>query len=88
MQLPGSPQLRSAFFALAAIFLFGCAAPSQQVHEENFRHTIEGDVLPWTDKSFDADDEKFTFAVFSDLTGGERDRVFRNRRRAAGVVAT
>jgi hypothetical protein len=31
---------------------------------------------PWTDQDFDAADDKFTFAVFADLTGGERDRVF------------
>lgn len=31
---------------------------------------------PWTHEEFDAGDDKFTFAVFSDLTGGERDKVF------------
>lgn len=33
--------------------------------------------MPWTHDNFDADDgKKFTFAVVSDLTGGERDGVF------------
>jgi hypothetical protein len=33
-------------------------------------------VLPWTNEEFDFEDDKFTFAVFADLTGGERPRVF------------
>ena len=41
-----------------------------------FRHIVEGGVHPWTHERFDADSSKFTFAIFSDLTGGERDRVF------------
>lgn len=32
--------------------------------------------MPWTNAAFDAADGKFTFAVFSDLTGGEREKVF------------
>jgi hypothetical protein len=31
---------------------------------------------PWTGKEFDAEEGKFTFAVFSDLTGGEREGIF------------
>lgn len=41
-----------------------------------FRHKMTGEVLPWTHDRFDAAEDKFTFAVFSDLTGGERKRVF------------
>ncbi len=41
-----------------------------------FDHRLDSDVRPWTREAFDADDEKFTFAVFSDLTGGEREKVF------------
>jgi len=37
---------------------------------------VSGQLLPWTNENFDAADDKFTFAVFSDLTGGERERVF------------
>jgi 3',5'-cyclic AMP phosphodiesterase CpdA len=33
-------------------------------------------ALPFSHSNFDDDPEKFTFAVFSDLTGGERDGVF------------
>jgi predicted phosphodiesterase len=37
---------------------------------------VSGEILPWTDEKFDSARQKFTFAVFSDLTGGERERVF------------
>ena len=32
--------------------------------------------LPWTHKNFDSDPQKFTFAIHSDLTGGERPEIF------------
>ena len=41
----------------------------------DFRHA-GGDIQPWTHEQFDASDDKFAFAVFADLTGGERDKVF------------
>jgi hypothetical protein len=41
-----------------------------------FEHDVAGPATPWTDGRFDDADGKFTFAVFSDLTGGERDGVF------------
>jgi 3',5'-cyclic AMP phosphodiesterase CpdA len=39
-------------------------------------HDVHDDTRPWTHDNFDADDDKFTFAVFSDLSGGERDKIF------------
>jgi hypothetical protein len=50
-------------------------APGEQASAD-FTSSLSGDVRPWTHENFDADDDKFTFAVFSDLTGGERDRIF------------
>jgi hypothetical protein len=41
-----------------------------------FSTPVSGDVLPWKHENFDAEDSKFTFAVFADLTGGERPRIF------------
>jgi hypothetical protein len=32
--------------------------------------------VPWTGQDFDNDPDKFTFAIFSDLTGGEREGIF------------
>ena len=51
----------------------GCAA---DVSVDEFESAVETDPRPWTHENFDADDDKFTFAVFADLSGGERDRVF------------
>lgn len=49
----------------------GASAPGH-----GFEHTIDSGKKPWTHERFDAGEDKFTFAVFSDLTGGERDGVF------------
>ncbi len=57
--------------ALLAILNIGVAqAPVE------FRHDASDEVKPWVHENFDAADDKFTFAVFSDLTGGERPRIF------------
>ena len=41
-----------------------------------FVHDIVRGPLPWTDRDFAYDPDAVRFAVFSDLTGGERDGVF------------
>jgi len=56
-----------------ALYAVACTPADQTT---NFEHGIETEPRPWTHENFDADDVKFTFAVFSDLTGGERDKVF------------
>ncbi len=62
---------------VAVIFsLSACAGPGNSPTDSEFRHSVPGEVLPWTNENFDAGKEKFTFAVFSDLTGGERERIF------------
>tara|TARA_B100001029_G_C14997413_1_gene415898 strand:+ start:229 stop:1158 length:930 start_codon:yes stop_codon:yes gene_type:complete len=43
--------------------------------KEVFIHDLQG-VLPWTSENFDVSEDKFTFAIFSDLAGGEREGVF------------
>jgi hypothetical protein len=61
----------------SALVLALCAVACTPVDQTtSFEHGIETGPQPWTHENFDADDEKFTFAVFSDLTGGERDKVF------------
>ncbi len=42
----------------------------------DFHHGIESGPRPWTDRNFDAAPDKFTFAVFADITGGRRAGVF------------
>lgn len=53
------------------------ATAQAEVQPESWRHNISAaSPKPWTDHAPDASAEKFTFAVFSDLTGGERSGVF------------
>jgi len=68
----------SRFATLAALIcvLLGCTDSSTPPGELAFQHDLPGSVNPWTNENFDSADDKFMFAVFSDLTGGERERVF------------
>jgi 3',5'-cyclic AMP phosphodiesterase CpdA len=43
--------------------------------KKNFEHTISQGATPWLNENFDADD-KFTFAIITDLNGGERKGIF------------
>jgi len=58
----------------AYLLLVPMMAPAQD--EPDFKHEVADDLRPWTHEQFDADEDKFTFAVFSDLTGGEREHIF------------
>lgn len=65
----------------AGVFLLlwvfsGCSGSSSSPDELGFQHDLSGQVLPWTHENIDAAGDKFTFAVFSDLTGGEREQIF------------
>ena len=74
MRTRPSPAL---LFVVASILLSsGCDTDSDAKKTPVFSHDVQREVLPWTNESFDAADDKFTFAIFSDLTGGERERVF------------
>ena len=42
----------------------------------DFSHGVEEGPRPWTDKNFDRDPGKFTFAIHADITGGERQGIF------------
>ena len=58
-----------------AVVASGCAQPGPVPQVERFRHAIEG-TKPWTHENFDNGGDKFTFGIFADLTGGEREGVF------------
>jgi len=59
------------------LFISACANhPAIPPEPPVFQHDITGEAVPWTHDGFDNDADKFTFALFSDLTGGERDGVF------------
>ena len=67
---------RNAIFVSILCVLLGCSRSPDSPGERDFRHDVTGEAQPWTNQSFDSAEEKFTFAVFSDLTGGERERIF------------
>lgn len=67
---------RTLFVSVVFLTLLGCSGPVVPPEDQVFQHDVSGQLLPWTNENFDAADDKFTFAVFSDLTGGERERVF------------
>ncbi|NIP19041.1 MAG: serine/threonine protein phosphatase [Xanthomonadales bacterium] len=59
------------------LLLAACAGgPDPREPGHGFEHDIPGEAVPWTHTDFDDSADKFTFAVFSDLTGGEREGVF------------
>lgn len=76
---------RTRFFIVAILLLLILQACSGTEHKHpvetqdsnSFQHNISTQARPWTHDSFDNDREKFTFALFSDLTGGEREGVFK-----------
>lgn len=74
--------MKSPVILLAALVLAACSAQSPrqvaatQPDPAVFRHDIHGTARPWTHEHFDDEPGKFTFALFSDLTGGEREGVF------------
>ena len=65
--------MRYAFaLLLASLALASACGPSA----EDFDHDLSGGPFPWTHEQFDSGKGAFTFAIFSDLTGGERDGIF------------
>ncbi len=41
-----------------------------------FDHNIFESVQPWTHTKFNNAEDEFTFTIFSNLTGGEHNRVY------------
>jgi 3',5'-cyclic AMP phosphodiesterase CpdA len=59
-----------------ALGQLACTTSPDEIESASFLHDIVDPALPWTHETFDAANDKFTFAVFSDLTGGEREGIF------------
>ena len=70
----GTAGALQSLLLVAVLGAAGCAG--QAGPEAAFEHDATGPATPWNHTAFDAAADKFTFAVFSDLTGGERDRIF------------
>jgi hypothetical protein len=57
------------------VLIFGLVLATS-CQTEPFQSQVDSEVKPWNHSQFDNQHDKFTFAVFSDLTGGERDGIF------------
>ena len=62
--------------SVVSVVLLAISSISVAQDAVDFRHDVPDGIKPWAHENFDAADGKFTFAVFSDLTGGERPRIF------------
>lgn len=71
-------RIRQLLIMSAVFLLVSACAGTPPVEPESpvFQHEFTGAQLPWTNDQFDNAEDKFTFAVFSDLNGGEREGVF------------
>ena len=68
---------RAGLFPGLLIIISACAGhPRAEPESPVFEHEFTAPAVPWTNSNFDNQTDKFTFALFSDLTGGERDGVF------------
>ena len=72
-----SPQPARLLSLCLLLLLSACVGlPPGESGSAVFQHDVEGDATPWTQVDFDDGDNQYTFALFSDLTGGEREGVF------------
>ena len=55
------------------LLTFGCTKPQQK---PQFEHDIQSGPTPWTSDQFESTEDDFTFAIISDLTGGERPNIY------------
>lgn len=71
---------RIACLLLLCVLIVSCASTHAPVtidtQEPVFQHDVDTEARPWTHSNFDNQSDKFTFALFSDLTGGEREGIF------------
>lgn len=63
-----------SFFLLA--LLVNCKTKPEEKRTPKFEHDITSDPTPWTSDVFELEEEDFTFAIISDLNGGEREGVY------------
>jgi 3',5'-cyclic AMP phosphodiesterase CpdA len=59
---------------IAGILLFSCKPTP--IPPLKFTHDIKSGPTPWTSNTFEKTEDDFTFAIISDLTGGERHGIY------------
>lgn len=67
-------------YLLLFIVVIGCNAPDKATTEvktaPTFEHDLQEGPTPWTSTEFELEEDDFTFAIISDLTGGERPGIY------------
>ncbi len=67
-------------YILLLTVLFSCNVPEKAQTEvkiaPKFEHDLAEGPTPWTSTDFELEEEDFTFAIISDLTGGERPGIY------------
>ena len=68
--------MKSSFYSLLILgaIVLGCKSNTEAVPK--FEHDIANGPKPWTSETFELEEEDFTFAIISDLNGGEREGVY------------
>lgn len=62
------------FSLIICFLLIGCKSEIKKAPQ--FEHDIENGSKPWTSEKFELEEDDFTFAIISDLNGGEREGVY------------
>ena len=62
--------------SISLLLLIGIVSCQTKV-DQPFQHQVTSESKPWTHQQFDDSNEKFTFAILSDLTGSEREGIFK-----------
>ena len=65
--------LKPLLLAVIVLFAIGCEPNNGAT---NFSNDIGEGPTPWSDTDFNSNEDQFTFAIISDLNGGEREGIF------------
>lgn len=61
-------------FLIISLLIISCNTNTEQ--KPVFQHDVKSGPTPWTNDVFELEEDDFTFAIISDLTGGERENIY------------
>ena len=59
---------------IISLLIASCKTNTEQ--KPVFEHDVKSGPTPWTSDTFELEEDDFTFAIISDLTGGERENIY------------
>ncbi len=68
--------MKTFFYTYFVLGLLLLSCQSNNKSSPKFEHDIKNGPKPWTSEIFELEEDDFTFAIISDLTGGEREGVY------------